>query len=142
MGVLERKDYMVIGGLLLTPFLVASLTYVFESLAMAIMIWTGRWIQVPSVIAGVVVIYLAQKMWSGDLGRALTLTGIGFAAIFISWTPHEIWHLQFSPGWFGISPGSWLGIYHGLTISMSALITYGYYLIWHTGKTGGGSSGS
>lgn len=137
---LQRRDYAIIAAAFLLPTILASLVFVLpEEPAKALTFLTGMWVQVPAVVVGLVVIYRAQAAWRGTIGRALTVMAIGFTMVLLIWTPHDLWHLSNPPmsGWFGLSSGAWTGLYHGLTIGMTFVVAYGYYLFWTLGRPRG-----
>jgi len=126
---LEKKDYgfIVAGGVLtLLAALVAPRVF---SDPMQIETYS-RLIVAAFILYGLFSIHKAIQSWAGELARYLQLIGTGLAILMIAWIPHIGWHVRGNPEWFGMSPISWITVFHGLTVLAFAVSAYGFHLFW------------
>jgi hypothetical protein len=86
--------------------------------------WATTMIQVPFILAALYFIY-RNNVWQGDIGRNLSLVGVGLLIIMIDYIFHIPWHLMDNPAW-GISTGFWVGLFHLWITGGFLLIAYAF----------------
>lgn len=113
---------MLVG--LLSPGILAPFTLHFG---------TAIYLAVPVILAAVTVLYFANRVWEGEVGRALLVTSIGLAVSVIMWLPHAVWHTTAQPPWLGVTAVVWNTWFHTLWVITTLFVAYGFYLFWKAG---------
>lgn len=124
----EREDYALIGG--------SSIAVIVFGL-IAQMLQVGPMIELPfdvlmmiTTLVGVYFIYRAVDIWGGEVGRYLSIIGLGLAYYALTFIPHVQLHIQ---GIQAIGPINIMAVFafqHVMTLFMFGLVSYGFYLFW------------
>lgn len=96
----------------------------------------------PLSIAGLFGLYTVFRVSEdirGNLGRALSVAGLGYVTFAILSVPHAAWHGEGThPGFFlNLSVGGLEIIFHGGTAILSLFIAYGFYLAYSSTTASG-----
>lgn len=127
----ERKDYALIAGssvLVLLLGVVAQMMQVGPKVELPFDVLTA-----VTALAGVYFIYRAADVWGGEVGRYLSLIGLGLGYYALTFIPHVQLHVQ---GVKAIGPINILAVFafqHVMTVFVFGLVSYGFYLFWKGG---------
>lgn len=136
MDVLEKKDWYVLGTGVLLGIVTAVATQL-GYLGMELELLLGYAMAIP-ILPALVFLYLARKLWGGDVARYLDFIAVGLIINLLMFPVHLQWHMAEMtagalPAWGGLSPNFWYLFFHGLTAYSFVMLSYGFYLFWKSG---------